>query len=55
MRTLTRAIQRHARRGTPAPALEWVDDEQFEILESGVIADEQLPPVGSADPRIVRV
>ena len=44
--TLTRVIQRRTRRhlptvDRPTPAA-WVNDEEFEILESGIIADETL-------------
>jgi hypothetical protein len=44
--TLTRVIQRHTRRSLstvnrPAPAA-WVNDQEFEILESGIVADETV-------------
>ena len=50
MRTLTRAIQRHARRTTSTPVHTWVNDEQFEILESGVLADEPVEVSRSGQP-----
>jgi hypothetical protein len=45
--TLTRAIQRRTRHTLSAlnpasPNTGWVNDEQFEILESGILADETL-------------
>jgi hypothetical protein len=39
VRILTRALRRNSHRN-PDPVTDWVNDEQFEILESGVLADE---------------
>jgi hypothetical protein len=49
VRTLTRAIQRHTRHSVsalnPDPSNSgWVNDEEFEILESGIVADETPDP-----------
>jgi len=49
VRTLTRAFHRHAQHrlsgfADPAPTNGWVNDEQFEILETGVFADEYPQP-----------
>jgi hypothetical protein len=47
VRTLTRAIQRHTRHSVSAVSPDssssgWVNDEEFEILESGIFADETI-------------
>jgi hypothetical protein len=46
VQTLTRVIHRHTRRRLPvanrlAPT-GWVNDEEFEILESGILTDENI-------------
>ena len=52
MRTVTRAIHRQTRRRLSAVSREeptaWVNDEEFEILESGIICDDTSDPLWSS-------